>query len=116
MQRDPTVDQRPPEHFIERIVAAHVFSETDQIPLRIEQSGRMTAPGSLEQRLPGFHQVGKSEQESAAHTKGGQVRDVLSIGVVDLEGLDGSLPTDPATGRGIEIPLHRGGIHRHGGV
>lgn len=33
--------------------------------------------------------------------------------VVDFKGLDGRFAADPATGSGIKIPVHRGGLHRH---
>ena len=64
-QRDAPFPQRPPDDLVHRVVPPDVLVQRDRPAVRVEQAGRVHAPGRLEARLA--QAVGERRDEAARH-------------------------------------------------
>lgn len=110
-QRQVSMHEGPANNLVERIVTAYIFSETEQPAQLVEQSCRMTATRLEEEMLLRCHAFGQAKQERSVHMRGRLRLDALTVLIIDPQGLNGGLPTDPAAGGGVKVPLHCAGVH-----
>ena len=84
-------------------MSTDILSKAQQVPLIIKEPGRMTTACLLKHVLAGLHAIGKTQQEIPLQAKRFQILNLQPIWIINLEGVDRRLATDPATGCGIEF-------------
>ncbi len=109
MQRHAPIEQRRPDHLVDRIVPADVLAHVEQRTGRVEQARRVEAPGLFEHRLRGPDLL-----RHAQDRRGGK-RELTAREpgtALHLDGLDRPLPAYAAAGRHVEVAGQRRRIDR----
>src|SRR5215211_915441 len=105
-QRQPPLQERPPYELVGGVVASHVLSERDQVPLRVEERRRVQAARHLEEplRLPELLRQGVDSLRSNLRTRWDHGA------AAQLELLQALLAAHAAGARGVEMTLQRAKI------
>ena len=103
---DPVVERQPPrqhlaaDELVERVVAADILAQLEELAIGGEQPGRVEPPGRLEHRLGRAQTVRQRQDHLARHHRPRRQRVTADRDLVER-----CLAADPARRRRDEVPL-----------